>query len=204
MTPAIFVPATFDYTQPRPSHSSGSNGGTARVDRALAELEDHMNAVKRNISTIILQQARKVELDAAAQELAYTVTSQGRLPPPRSKRLPPTRADEDVLIRNLEAPRVPERQYGVRPDWGPHEMLGVAPHPKDTPREAAVVQMMDLMRFGSLQLEGYERHCEIARKETRAQVAREIAEDLAKGLRTEAGEGAAPVTLTDDVPMNID
>lgn len=187
MAPAIFVPATFDYTQPRPSTLPPSGAAeTRRVDRALAELEEHMDAVKRNIATMVLQQARKVRQDAVQQERA--IAAQG-LPPPRSKRLPPTRADEDALLRNLGAPRDPRRTYGVGRGFGPHDVPQVLPNPKDTPREAAVTMLVDWMRYGALQMEGYEMHCETARKQTRDRVAREVA--------MESGDA-------DGVPMDLD
>ncbi|KAK6073595.1 hypothetical protein SCUP234_08671 [Seiridium cupressi] len=207
MAPAIFVPATFDYSQPRPSPAPGENGAaTSRVDRALAELEDHMTAVKRNISTIMLQQARKVHQDSAAQELFWT----DRGLPPRSKRLPPTRADEAQMIQNLEAKRVPDRQYGVKAGYGPNDVPPIAPHPKDTPREAAVVQLSDLMRYGTQQMEGYENHCVTARRETRMRVAKEAAEERARNLgrnmNIDEDEPGAPGDGDgqSDVPMDLD
>lgn len=155
MAPAIFVPATFDFTKPRPSPSSSTEATTAaaatslRVDRALADLEDHMNAVKRNISTLTLREARRYQQEAAAREVMLADAGQ---PPPRSKRLPPTRADEELMLQNLAAHSVPGRTYGVHPDFGAASMVGVVPHPKDTPREAVTTQILDLIRYGGYQL----------------------------------------------------
>jgi hypothetical protein len=168
-----------------------------------------MTAVKRNISTIILQQARKVHLDAAAHELH--LAAQGAQPL-RSKRLPPTLADEALLVQNLEATRIPGRLYGVRAEYGPSDVPPAAPHPKDTPREAAVVQMSDLMRYGTQQMEGYEMHCEVVRRETRARVAKEVAEEMARKFEVNGGESrgkTVPVAAVesrdgDDVPMDLD
>ncbi|KAH6645891.1 hypothetical protein BKA67DRAFT_540888 [Truncatella angustata] len=222
ITPAIFVPATYDYTQPRSSpagadattREDGTGSTAARVDRAMAELEDHMTAVKRNIATMVLQQARKIHRDAAAAELQHASQNGGL--PPRSRRLPPTQSDEEALVRSLEEPRDPRRAYGLPPDFGWASVPPVGPDPRDTPREAAVTRFAELMRFAAMQMEGYEMHCEGVRKEKKAQVAKDVAEELARDLARpsspQAEMPAATTTTTtteeevDDfgIPMNID
>lgn len=205
MAPAIYVPATFDFTKPRPSSLSSNAAGAKRVDRALAELEEHIDAVKRNIATIVQQQVRKVKQDAALQELA--VSAQG-LPPPRSRRLPPIQADVETLLKNLEMPKDPRRTYGVSPEYGPYGVPEAFPNAKDTPREAAVTQISWWMRYGSIQMDGYETHCEAARNQTRERVAREVAMELALSLANETDGDARVATMEsgggNEVPMDLD
>lgn len=155
MAPAIFVPATFDFTKPRHTGDEERAGSTttavdalastARVDRALAELEEHIRAVKRNMSTIVLEQARKAHQEAAAQE---TSLASAGLPPPRSKRLPPAAQEVEAMLWNMEAEYVPGRPHGVPANFGPEHLAETAPHPKDTPREALVTQIMNQMSYG--------------------------------------------------------
>ncbi|KAK6210657.1 hypothetical protein LQW54_006006 [Pestalotiopsis sp. IQ-011] len=219
MAPAIFVPATFDYTKPR--HSSNEErrdsnptevdalASTARVDRVLAELEDHIQAVKRNMSTIVLEQARKAHQEAAAQE---TSLASAGLPPPRSKRLPPTVQEREAMLWNMEAEYVPGRPYDVPASFGPEHLPETAPHPKDTPREALVTQIMNQMNYGPSNLDGYERSCANSRRKVASQVKQDIAQEVAKSLAQNEGDAAGKKAATAimgggflvDEPMDID
>lgn len=187
ITPAIFVPAMFDYTKPQPD-TPVDETETACVDRAMEELEDHMNSVKRNIATMILQEARRVNQDTAAAEQRYA----GQGEQPRSKRLPPTKADEELLISKMEARCERGKEYGLPLEWGWREVPHVGPDPRDTPQEAAVTRIADLMRFGSMEMEGYEAHCVKVRTQRKAELAREGAKDQEKKLgRGTSGAGSA-------------
>ncbi|ETS78660.1 hypothetical protein PFICI_08513 [Pestalotiopsis fici W106-1] len=203
MAPAIYVPATFDFTKPRSLPSSPERTGSSsdaaaaaaaaanpsatslRVDRALTDLEDHMTAVKRNISTLTLQEARRCHQEAAAREMELADAGQ---PTPRSKRLPPTREEERQMLKNLEGRSVRGVSYGVPAEFGPAFVPGIAPHPKDTPREAVTTQILDLLRYGGFQLDGYESFCATSRRVTAARVKQDIAQEVARSLAQNQGD----------------
>ncbi|KAI1851725.1 hypothetical protein JX265_010959 [Neoarthrinium moseri] len=202
IAPAIFVPATFDLTKPQAPLPADSSG---RTTQQLAELDAHTAAVKSNIAWMIEREAKKIHQDAVKQELSIKAAG---LPPPRSKRLPPTKADEDELIRNLEAPIVPGAAYGVPLGVLADQIPPLLPDPRDTPREAFTTRMLGLVRYGMQQMDGYEAHANGVKQQKREEIARQIAGELARG-QSQAGTASgfqAPGNGEKDqgTPMDVD
>jgi hypothetical protein len=123
LAPAIFVPATFDYTKPQAAVEPGEEGSAWLTQQAT-----HAMAVKANMSWMLQREARRIHREAIAQENAMqqqyqqyqqrqastpasAVTPTGRVAgagwppadPCRSRRLSPSRMDDNLMLRNLYA-----------------------------------------------------------------------------------------------------
>ncbi|KAK6824755.1 hypothetical protein PG987_012249 [Apiospora arundinis] len=174
--PAIFVPAKFDYTQPQLSEEEEqAKPPHQRLNDLLADLDAHAAAVRSNHAWMVVREAQRVQQEALAQEAKLLAEDK---PLPRSKRLPPTEADEAALIRNMslvpldlqQHPNQRRHSSHSNPNTIPTNPLGSGSNmsaaqpspyevpqsfsyrevqarfadPRDTPREAAVTQVLNV------------------------------------------------------------
>lgn len=135
---------------------------------------------------------------------------QGQHPPAprdplRSRRLSPTPAEDDAVLRNLRGPSAGAGASssssgssgqagagGVSQHFSWHNVPKRPVDVRDTPREAAVTRLLDLARFGEEQLDIYEAHARNVRARRRESAVHEMAGEMAQmeGVRM-AREAAA-------------
>ncbi|KAK7920674.1 hypothetical protein PG985_008696 [Apiospora marii] len=99
--PAMFVPAKFDYTQPQQSAQEQEQlPPHQRLNNLLADLDAHAAAVRANHAWMVGREARRIQQDTVREEARIIGMGESL---PRSKRLPPSDAEEAALIRNMAA-----------------------------------------------------------------------------------------------------
>ncbi|KAH8677929.1 hypothetical protein BX600DRAFT_493300 [Xylariales sp. PMI_506] len=225
--PAIFVPAQFDYTKPQPLLVKTTS---ARTAQQMDAFDAHTRAVKANMAWLFRRQAERFRVEAAKKETAlldaaaatlkkqqqhgqshdtdYSLLTSTRtpsrasIPGLRSRRLPPTDAEEKALVRRLEATPTraggeasgaPEtRHFEIDLGFEASRIPVLNPHPRETPREAATTEMLGLVRNASVTLAGYQAHITNVRRERREKVATQVAREVADELQREAAADTQP------------
>lgn len=195
MEHSILVPAKFDYTKPLLAHPADGSR-PSRLEQQLAFIDESARGVKRNITAVVFREARRIELQCAKREADLAAAGK---PVPRCREA--TTAEEDQLLSTMStwvhSYNSASLEVPANFDW--HLLMGQVPiAPGATPREAAVTEMTNLMRYGIEQIESYGDHIQNAKGERRQAYAREISKELAQ----EPPSGPSGIEAMSD-PMDI-
>lgn len=126
-------------------------------------------------------------------------------PPPSSSsrvRLPPPPDAERALLYNMEAEAPDPGTAPVLPfNFSHHDVAERVPDPRDTPRDRALTQLLNLVRRGMTEVDGYAAHAQTIRRATMQAYAVEVARQLQAQAQAQAA-AAAPGHAT-TTPMDL-
>ncbi|KAI1489798.1 hypothetical protein F5X96DRAFT_695415 [Biscogniauxia mediterranea] len=205
MSPSIFVPATIDFSLPAPAPPSDP---LERERLALAQIDEHAAAVRRNIHYLLAQETTRSRRVGSRPRPYYTALGR-RVLKARGPGLTAAAAalpggsedDEKALARVLSrdagtgtgAPAVEGAVVGV----GLGDLVSEAIYEERAPpRRYAVTYFLNTLRNGLMQLEGHAASVERVKEEKRAEIRSEAlrgrgvhAEGMKGGWTAESGGG---------------
>ncbi|KAL2017800.1 hypothetical protein VTK56DRAFT_1663 [Thermocarpiscus australiensis] len=173
ISPSIFVPLREDIL-----NSELPRDRVERLKRILKTIDYQREGVKENILYMVEREKKRIMLWAAE-------TEQEAGPPKIRAGLPPDEVDE--VISNMEAPAEPGKDYNYPYNRRP----STPPGPDNVSlREQTVLDLLDVVKGGVRDLEGYEKHMAGIRQYYVDCLEREIARIDEAGLRPEERSGA--------------
>ncbi|KAI1637464.1 hypothetical protein F4809DRAFT_661150 [Biscogniauxia mediterranea] len=185
MSPSIFVPATIDFSLPAPAPPSDP---LERERLALAQIDEHAAAVRRNIHYLLAQETTRSRRVGSRPRPFYTALGRrvlkGRGPgltaAQEAAALPGGgEDDEKALARVLSrdaggAPAplpLPAQVEGCAPPVGLGDLVSEAIYEERVPpRRYAVTYFLNTLRNGLMQLEGHAASVERVKEEKRAEI----------------------------------
>lgn len=191
MAPAIFAPAVGDYTEPpAPEPDPGQ-----QLQSVLGELDAHAAAVRANIQAMVLREAARLQGECARSEAALRANMgpawSPSLPPP-----PPPDAERAFLL-NMEADALDPGTTAVLPlTFSHHEVPERLPDPRDAPCSRALTQLLNLVRRGMTEVDGYAAHAQGVKNATVQAYAAEMAKQHQNQAATSGHATTTPMDLS--------
>ncbi|KAI1471885.1 uncharacterized protein F4812DRAFT_197701 [Daldinia caldariorum] len=160
IAPSIFVPAQIDFTKPLPRPPSEP---TQRRVEMLAQIDEHADAVLENIyymlnreKTRILQECKRREANFPHhRDLPGLTDGEERSLPSNGMEM------DEILYLKQNAPKPNQISSDVPPMFTHNQCLHVETGgPEETPRKSAEKMLMNLVKHGIQNLEGFAQHIE--------------------------------------------
>ncbi|KAI0596090.1 hypothetical protein F4775DRAFT_330354 [Biscogniauxia sp. FL1348] len=203
MSPAIFVPATIDFSLPAPAPPSDP---LERERLALAQIDEHAAAVRRNIHHLLAQEINRSRRVGSRPRPFYTALGRrvlkGRGPgltaAQEAAALPGCSEEDNRAL----APLLSRDAGGIAamplppppPVVGLGDLVSEAIYEERVPpRRYAVTYFLNTLRNGLMQLEGHAASVEKVKEERRAEIRSEALRGVVGAGMAESGEGEGGV-----------
>ncbi|KAI5919007.1 hypothetical protein F4810DRAFT_689798 [Camillea tinctor] len=191
MSTSIFVPATIDFSQPVPPLPSDPQ---ERERLALAQIDEHAAAVRRNIHHLLAQETTRSRRVGARARPPY-----GR--PAIPERVPGLTAAQEAaalpteehsqklrgILNKVKDAVAPARGAEVPPVTLESLVSEVVYEEQVAPRRYAVMYFLNTVRNGLMQLDGHAASVEKVKNEKRE----EIRSEMLRGVQEKANSWAA-------------
>ncbi|KAK4461177.1 hypothetical protein QBC42DRAFT_227917 [Cladorrhinum samala] len=172
LAPSIFVPLNVDITQPEEDTDR-----LGRLRRILESIDYHHGGMKENLMYMFEREKRRMTVEASERELA--LNQQGIKPG-----LP--RPEEDMIVRNMEAPATPGKNYNLNEDQiGSYHIRPIPPGAPISIRDRTVVELLMVVERSLIDLESLDGFMGRIRERYLKHLERELETIAQVGLRPE-------------------
>lgn len=140
LAPSIFVPLNVDIT--RPEEDTDRLG---RLKRILESIDYHHQGMKENLMYMFEREKRRMTMEASERELALNQQDwKPGLPRP----------EEDMIVRNMEAPATPGKNYNLTKEQiGSYHIRPIPPGAPISIRDRTVVELLMVVERSLIDLE---------------------------------------------------
>ncbi|KAI1800854.1 hypothetical protein F4811DRAFT_556450 [Daldinia bambusicola] len=173
ITPSIFVPAQIDFTKPLPELPSEPNQRRAEM---LAQIDEHADAVLDNIYYMLNREKTRILQECKRREASFPhLRALPGLTDGEERSLPSNAMEMDeILYLKQHAPKPNQIASDVPPMFSHNQCLHVeAGGPEDPPRKSAEKMLMNLVKHGIQNLEGFAQHIENVKEAKRRELGNE-------------------------------
>ncbi|KAI1654226.1 hypothetical protein F4813DRAFT_217210 [Daldinia decipiens] len=156
--PSIFVPTHIDFTKPPPELPSEPS---KRRDEILSQIDEHAAAVQDNIYYMLNREKTRIRQECKWREEKFPPHPRAvpGLTESQERSLPSSGMEIDEILHIRPSTSQPSRgDYEVPPDFTHAQCLHEAGRPEEPPRKSAEKMLMNLVKHGVQNLEGFAQH----------------------------------------------